>query len=77
MNTAIDPTRCPLCGGPNGCPMTGAPAPGAVPQACWCTQASFAPGLLDRVPENARRKACICAHCAAAGAADVARPEPR
>ncbi|MDR1967242.1 MAG: cysteine-rich CWC family protein [Burkholderiaceae bacterium] len=76
MNTPIDPSRCPLCGGPNGCPMTGAPAPGATRQPCWCAQTSFAPSLLERVPENARRKACICAACASTAVTNVAHPEP-
>lgn len=66
-----DPARCPLCGGPNGCAM--APhAPAATAGACWCMAASFSPELLARVPPGARRKACICARCAAA--ADPAGP---
>jgi hypothetical protein len=31
---------------------------------CWCTQVDFSAELLARVPEDARRKACICARCA-------------
>jgi hypothetical protein len=31
---------------------------------CWCTQVDFGADLLARVPEPARRLACICAACA-------------
>jgi hypothetical protein len=31
---------------------------------CWCTRVDFSPELLERVPEAARDRACICAHCA-------------
>lgn len=64
-----DPARCPLCGGPNGCAMEAARAGGQPqPPPCWCTQATFAPALLARVPEDARRRACICAACARSAA---------
>ena len=66
-----DPSRCPLCGGPNGCAVMQPPASCGGGQACWCAQASFAPALLERVPPAARRKACICARCAAVDAAPV------
>ncbi|MCL1960906.1 MAG: cysteine-rich CWC family protein [Desulfovibrionaceae bacterium] len=75
--TPIDPARCPLCGGPNGCAMAQPPAQnGNAPQPCWCAHASFTPALLERVPPQARRKACICARCAAAdtGAAKIMPP---
>lgn len=46
---------------------TGVPQP-----ACWCTQVDFGAALLEAVPEEAKRLACICAACqrrlAAAGA---------
>ncbi|NDP37879.1 MAG: cysteine-rich CWC family protein [Rhodoferax sp.] len=62
----IDPTRCPLCGQSNQCAgqlerMTGIPQP-----ACWCKQVTFGAELLARVPEPARRQACICVACAQA-----------
>jgi hypothetical protein len=38
---------------------TGQPQP-----PCWCTQAAFPTALLDRVPEAARGRACVCAACA-------------
>ncbi len=65
-----DPARCPLCGGANGCAMEKARASGEPQPPCWCTQASFAPELLARVPPEAQRKACICARCAAGAAPD-------
>ncbi|MBP7453432.1 MAG: cysteine-rich CWC family protein [Ottowia sp.] len=67
----VDPARCPLCGGSNGCSMEQARATGQAPAPCWCMQASFAPELLDRVPAAARRMACICARCAAQAAPEA------
>ncbi|WP_448254995.1 cysteine-rich CWC family protein [Ottowia oryzae] len=65
----IDATRCPLCGGPNGCAMAPAGADPQAAAACWCMAASFPPALLEKVPAAARRRACICARCAAQAAA--------
>jgi hypothetical protein len=31
---------------------------------CWCTQVDFSAQLLARVPDEAKRLACICAACA-------------
>lgn len=69
-NTAApDPSRCPVCGGPNGCAM--ACGDGAAPLVCWCVGTNVPPALLARVPPVARRKACICATCVAAADADA------
>jgi hypothetical protein len=65
-----DPSRCPLCGAGNGCAMVRQRATGQPQPPCWCTQATFAPELLARVPEAAQRKACICAACAAGASLD-------
>ncbi|GAB4089287.1 cysteine-rich CWC family protein [Hydrogenophaga soli] len=64
----LDPSRCPLCGGPNGCALCpGEPrARGEGSPPCWCTQAHFPASLLAQVPAHAQRKACICARCVAA-----------
>jgi len=62
---AVDPTRCPLCGGPNTCAMETARATGQPQPPCWCTQVNFSAELLARVPPEAQRRACICARCAA------------
>ncbi len=67
--TFVDPCRCPLCGQANACANEVARATGQPQPPCWCTKASFPPGLLARVPADARRKACICAGCAGAGPA--------
>jgi hypothetical protein len=39
-------------------------ATGEVQPPCWCTEVDFDAALLDRVPEPARRRACICPACA-------------
>lgn len=72
--TVTDPTRCPLCGQPNGCAVEAERASGQPQPPCWCTQVAFAPALLAQVPPAARRQACICRACAegAAPAADSA-----
>lgn len=31
---------------------------------CWCQELTIDPRALDRIPEAARDKACICAACA-------------
>ena len=63
---AIDPTRCPLCLEPNTCAMEIAKTTHAAPERCWCLDAVFSSELMDKVPEQAKGKACICANCAAA-----------
>ncbi len=65
----VDPGRCPLCGAANGCAMQAERDTGQPQPPCWCTRATFSDALLARVPEAARRKACICAACAAAASA--------
>ncbi|HEX2201657.1 MAG TPA: cysteine-rich CWC family protein [Longimicrobium sp.] len=59
--TPVDPARCPLCGEANGCAMAGASPSGG---ACWCASVTIAGDVLQRIPEEARRKACVCARCA-------------
>jgi len=61
MAEPVDPARCPLCGGPNGCALAGGAA-GAQP--CWCASVPFPAEVLARVPEAARGAACVCARCA-------------
>jgi len=58
---------CPLCSGPNGC---GLAAGGTT---CWCFTASI-PAALERVPDEARDRRCICAACAGQTAARPASP---
>ncbi len=63
---ALDPARCPLCGGPNGCAMEAQRATGQPQPPCWCLGVDFSAQLLARVPREAQRKACICPGCAGA-----------
>jgi len=59
MTTApVDPARCPLCGGDNGCGM----ARGA--GNCWCFAADMPAEVLERVPADLRGVACVCDACA-------------
>lgn len=64
--TSPDPTHCPLCGKPNQCAMEVERATGEKQPPCWCTQVKFEPSVFDKVPEQARGKACICGACAQA-----------
>jgi hypothetical protein len=63
MTGGVDTTRCPLCGESNQCGM----AAGATE--CWCFGAKISADVLERVPDAARGVACVCASCAAKGAA--------
>ena len=67
--TLTDPSRCPLCGGNNGCAMAAQQASGETQPACWCVSAVFSPALLARLPAGAQDAACICARCVAGDAA--------
>lgn len=66
QDPGVDPARCPLCGGPNGCAMEAQRATGQAQPACWCTRVAFSESLLRRVPMQAQGRACVCAACAAA-----------
>jgi hypothetical protein len=58
MNPDIDPHRCPLCSGTNDC---------AVAQGrgnCWCFTRPISDEVLERVPAEARDRACVCTSCA-------------
>jgi Cysteine-rich CWC len=54
---AIDPRRCPLCGNGNACGM----AEGA--STCWCFHAHIPAEVTERVPAEARDRACVCQGC--------------
>ena len=60
MLASPDPRRCPLCRGANGC------AREEGKNECWCDGVQIPREVLDRVPEAAQRKACICEACATA-----------
>lgn len=63
MTAPLNETRCPLCGGDNGC----APATsGTFETPCWCTSADFPPELLEHIAAADRGRSCLCARCASA-----------
>ena len=55
LNNAI----CPLCGEPNKCAMAADPNAAE----CWCEAVEFPAELLEKIPENAVRKTCVCQRC--------------
>jgi hypothetical protein len=67
---------CPLCGEPNDCQLA---TTDSYKGPCWCVRETFPPDLLARVPEAARRVACVCRRCVVAtqSAEAHARPLPR
>jgi hypothetical protein len=62
----LRPDRCPLCGGPNEC------GGAAGKSECWCANVQISPEALEKVPEEAKGKVCVCRKC---GEAPV-RPVP-
>jgi len=59
----LEALKCPICGEPNQCAQEIFQATGKPPETCWCMGATFSAELLDRVPEEAQNKACICEKC--------------
>jgi cysteine-rich CWC protein len=51
------PDRCPICGGPNDCGMA------AGKSECWCAGVKISAAALEKVPEGAKRKVCVCRKC--------------
>jgi hypothetical protein len=58
----VDTKTCPICGGNS----EGAMVKDATAAECWCYTAEINDEAMQRVPEDARGKVCICARCAAA-----------
>ncbi len=56
MPSEIREDLCPLCGQPNAC---GAHTTGR----CWCGDTTIPPGLLELIPVESQRKACVCQRC--------------
>jgi len=54
-----DPARCPLCGESNQCARAADPDS----TRCWCGPEKFPRDLLDRLPESAVGRACVCQQC--------------
>jgi hypothetical protein len=71
MTIAIDPGRCPLCGEPNRCAMV------IGRRICWCFALKISAELLERVPVEARERACVCERCVTATSEPPAQEVPR
>jgi len=63
LRKPLPETRCPLCGGPNGCAPA---ASGDFATPCWCSEVVIPGERLAAVPEAARDRACLCRRCAEA-----------
>lgn len=59
----IDPTRCPLCGGPNNCQLCSMET---YKGPCWCTKVEVPESLLALVPPESKNRSCVCRACIAA-----------
>lgn len=59
----VDPLLCPLCQQQNHCANLGA---ADTNKTCWCHDPDirFPEGLLEKVAEDQKGKACICKRCA-------------
>ena len=68
---AVDPTRCPLCGGPNDCGVA------AGKGVCWCFSATVRSDVIERVPEELRGAACVCSTCATGRTAESPTHVPK
>ncbi len=64
---------CPLCGAPNDCQLA---CTTGYKRECWCMKENFPQELLDRVPEEARRVACICRQCVVIARRAAAKTQP-
>jgi hypothetical protein len=62
--SAVDATRCPMCGQANQCAIEEKRVSGVPQPPCWCTQVNFDNQLLSAIANEARGKACICQVCA-------------
>jgi hypothetical protein len=60
MLDAINPAQCPLCNQLNHCQLC---SPLVYKGQCWCAHEEISAGLLARIPENFRNRACICRAC--------------
>lgn len=63
--SSSDPLRCPLCGQSNQC---GQADPTCGEQPCWCFSAEIAAEVLQRIPQAARGRNCLCPDCPRGGA---------
>jgi hypothetical protein len=57
----VDPRRCPVCGALNDCRVAeGSDEP------CWCMDVEIPKEAIERIPLDARERACLCPRCARA-----------
>ena len=61
----IDENTCPFCKSANNCMAHS-------DDSCWCNDVKVPAGLTDLVPEEQKRKACICLSCIKLYTADPA-----
>lgn len=59
---------CPLCGQPNQCAMHALQNGAVAQEPCWCTQEKIGADVLQRIPPEARDRACVCKACVRAAA---------
>jgi hypothetical protein len=59
-NKPVDASCCPLCDGDNDCQLC---TSAAYKGPCWCMSMQVPEALLERVPQDLRRRACICRPC--------------
>jgi len=55
----VDASICPICGKPNNCARVRDPNASD----CWCSKQKFPKSIFDQIPDDQRRKACICRDC--------------
>ena len=58
MTVLLDAQRCPLCGEVNHCAVA------LGDNDCWCFSTEIPESVLEKIPPEARQRACICASCA-------------
>lgn len=58
-----NPGTCPLCGRPNACALASACGNA---EDCWCRRVEIPRAVLDKIPPEAVRTACVCRECASA-----------
>lgn len=56
MTTKMNDKVCPLCGVKNNCMAH-------EKESCWCNEVKIPNELLELVPEDKKRKVCICLSC--------------
>jgi len=58
-----DPSLCPACGARNDCALAD---PRTADRPCWCYGVSIERAVLEALPAELRKAACLCPRCAQA-----------